>query len=145
MQTIGGNGVGRVYIRFNVANNDDLTLVEHGKLAPQKVRRITLDGVADPGATRLVLPQSVVKQLGLPSKGTIQVGYADGRVAQRPQARNVHLEILGRDGVFTAIVEPKRKTALVGAIVLEELDLLVDCPRERLIPRDPRGLIAEVE
>jgi hypothetical protein len=30
-------------------------------------------------------------------------------------------------------------------IVLEDLDLLVDCAAQRLIPRDPKGGIYEIE
>lgn len=145
MQIIGGDRVSRVKIRFEIANNDDLVRAKDGTLPKHKVRRMTLEGLADPGASKLVLPQSVATQLGLPKAGSITVGYADGRTAQRTQADAAHVVILGRDGVFRAIVEPRRKTALVGAIVLEELDLLVDCAREELIPRDPRGLMAEVE
>ena len=55
------------------------------------------------------------------------------------------LQMLGREGTFTAVIEPKRETALVGAIVLEDLDLLVDCTSQRVIPRDPRGPTAEIE
>ncbi len=43
------------------------------------------------------------------------------------------------------ISEPKRETALIGAIVLEDLDLLLDCVGQRVIPRDPRGAIYEIE
>jgi len=50
-----------------------------------------------------------------------------------------------RHDTFTAIVEPKRTTALVGAIVLKALYVLVDCQRQRLIPRDPSGPIYEIE
>jgi hypothetical protein len=35
--------------------------------------------------------------------------------------------------------------ALIGAIVLEDLDLLVDCTAKRVLPRDPRGAIYEIE
>ena len=52
--------------------------------------------------------------------------------------------LLGRDGVFSAIVESKRETALIGAIVLEVLDLLVDCANLRLMPRDPKYVISEI-
>ena len=43
------------------------------------------------------------------------------------------------------VVEPKRDTALIGAIVLEDLDLLVDGRAQKLRPRDPRFIIAELE
>jgi hypothetical protein len=93
----------------------------------------------------LVLPETVVKRLGLTLGGKIKVRYADGRGGQRRTAKGVYLRLLGRDSTFTAISEPKWKTALIGAIVLEDLDLLVDCVTQRVVPRDPRGAIYEIE
>ena len=93
----------------------------------------------------LVLPKSVVTHLGLPLGDKINVRYADGRRAQRHEAEAARVEILGRHDTFKALVEPKRDTALIGAIVLEALDLLVDCKEQRLIPRDPSGPIYEIE
>ncbi len=44
-----------------------------------------------------------------------------------------------------AVVEPARTNVLLGAIVLEAFDLLVDCPQQKLHPRDPDHIIAEIE
>ena len=145
MRSKGANGVGRFSVEVEVVNYDDLALVRRGLLTADRVRRATIQGVVDSGAAKLVLPQSVVKRLGLPLMDRITVRYADGRTAQRREAEGVYLELLGRHGTFTAVVEPKRQTALVGAIVLEDLDLLVDCQRQRVVPRDPRGAIYEIE
>ena len=35
--------------------------------------------------------------------------------------------------------------ALIGAIVLEELDLLVDCGTQSLYPREPDSILTEIE
>jgi predicted aspartyl protease len=137
--------VGRFSVEIEVVNYADLIRAQDGTLAPEKVRRQTIQGVVDSGATKLVLPESVVKRLGLPSGDKIQVRYADGRRLEREGAEGVYVQLLGRHGTFTAIVEPRRKTALLGAIVLEDLDLLVDCTAQRVIPRDPRGAIYEIE
>jgi predicted aspartyl protease len=87
----------------------------------------------------------VVKQLGLKPVGEAFVRYADQRRAKRQVVEEVRVELLGRHGTFRAIVEPLRETALIGAIVLEDLDLVVDCTSQRLRPRDPRGIVAEIE
>ena len=137
--------MGRFSVDINIANNDDLALVRRGLLPADKVRRQTIPAVVDSGAATLVLPQAVVKQLGLPLADPITVRYADGRKARRREAEGVYVELLARHGTFTAIVEPKRETALLGAIVLEALDLLVDCRNQRVIPRDPHGPIYEIE
>jgi hypothetical protein len=59
--------------------------------------------------------------------------------------RGALVELLGREGVFTAVVEPKLDTALIGAIVLEELDLVVDGTTQRLHPRDPNWIVSKIE
>jgi predicted aspartyl protease len=145
MRSKGSNSMGRFSVNFEITNYRDLVLPKSGHLEPDKIRRQTISGVVDPGAAMLVLPQSLVKELGLPMRNNIQVRYADGRRAKRREAQDAHVELLGRDGNFAAIVEPKRTSALIGAIVLEQLDLLVDCQPQRLIPRDPSGPIYEIE
>jgi predicted aspartyl protease len=145
MPSKGANSVGRISVEFEVANYGDIIRAKDGTLPPDQVRRQTIRGVVDSGAAKLVLPQGVVKQLGLPVGEKIRVRYADGRRAQRREAEGAYVEILGRHDTFSAIIEPKRETALIGAMVLEGLDLLVDCQRQRLVPRDPSGPVYEIE
>lgn len=144
-KSTGGNRVGRVSVRMEVVNFFDVALERQGLLKPDQVRRQSVDGIVDSGAAKLVLPQAVVKQLGLPLSDRVTVRYADGRTAQRHEAEGVYVQLLGRHGTFTAVVEPKRTSALIGAIVLEDLDLLVDCQQQRVVPRDPHGAIYEIE
>jgi hypothetical protein len=139
------NEVGRFSLEIEVANYDDIALRDCGLLPPDQVRRETICGVADPAFMKLALPQAVVQRLGLPLGDPIQVRYTDGRRVRRRAAKGVYLKLLGHDGTFTAICEPNRETALIGAIVLEDLDLLVDCTAQRVVPRDPRGAIYEIE
>jgi hypothetical protein len=41
--------------------------------------------------------------------------------------------------------EVRNSTALIGAIVLEDLDFLIDCTKLRLVPRDPDYVVSEIE
>ena len=145
MRANGEKDMGRFAVEFEVVNNVDLALASHGQLKPEQVRRVQMWGVVDPGGTRLVLPAEVVKQLGVPNAGQTKTRYADGRVGQRDVVDEVRVTLLGRSRVFDAIVEPKRKTALIGAIVLETLDFVVDCAIQKLVPRDPKQIVSELE
>jgi predicted aspartyl protease len=137
--------MGRFSIEFEITNYQDVLGVGLGVVPPDKVRRTRVQGVVDTGATRLVLPTSVVQELGLPDMGEAAVRFADGRGGKRTIVGAVQLHIGDRTSVFTAIVEPGRSDALIGAVVLEELDLLADCGAQRLVPRDPRGIVTEIE
>jgi hypothetical protein len=81
----------------------------------------------------------------LQQDGETSVRYADQRRERRMLVSNVWLQLLGRHGVFSAVVEPQRTDALIGAIVLEELDLLVDCGTQSLHPREPDLIVTEIE
>lgn len=137
--------MGRFAVDVKVLNNQDVHLAAHGALAPEKVRHAELRGIVDSGAGRLVLPASTVEQLGVNTMGEATVRYADQRTATRPVVEEVRVELQGRHGTFSAIVEPDRSTALIGAIVLEELDFLVDCAKQQLTPRDPDRIVSEIE
>ena len=115
MKTNGNQKMGRFSVDIELANNEDLIAVTLGVLEPAKVRRTTISGLVDNGTTRLVLPLKVAQDLGLPiKKKKVRVRYADGRRAIRAEADAVRLFLLGRDGHFTAVLEPKRDTALIG-------------------------------
>jgi predicted aspartyl protease len=137
--------MGRFSIEFDVANFADIAHAREGKLEPEKVRRQTISGVVDCGAVQLVLPLSVAKQLGLKSTGKIRVRYADRRTAVRDWVEGVYVEVMGRHSTFSAIVEPKRQSALIGAVVLEVLDFFVDSANQCLIPRHPKYVISAIE
>jgi predicted aspartyl protease len=143
MKTKKENHMGRFSVEFEVANYRDEVAAEMGALDPAKIRHTRISGVVDSGASELVLPETVAMELGVRKGAKIKVKYADGRRATRDLVDDVHLKLLGREGTFQAIVEPRRKDALIGAIVLEVLDLVADC--RRLVPRDPRFKLAEVE
>lgn len=132
-------------VEVELSNDEDLIRAENGDIPAAQIRRARVRGVVDSGAARLVIPESVAKQLGLRASSSARVCYADGRTADRSIAQRVHLSYGGRESVFNAIVEPARESILIGAIVLEDLDFLVDCTGQRLVPRDPKQIVSEIE
>jgi predicted aspartyl protease len=136
------NHMGRFSVEVELANFED---VVRAKGTGQAVAREKIRGVVDSGATRLVIPEAVAKRLGLEIEGKTKVRYADGRTATRSIARAVQLTCLGRDGIFKAIIEPGRESVLLGAIVMEDLDFVIDCASQQLRPRDPKMIVSEIE
>ena len=137
--------MGRFSVQFVVANNRDVVQAAPAVPIPEGVKHLVLSGVVDSGAARLVLPQRAAEELQLQGHGETTLRSADGRRERRAVVSNVWLQLLGRDGVFSAVVEPDRSDALIGAIVLEELDLLVDCTTRTLRPREPDSILTEIE
>jgi predicted aspartyl protease len=141
----GENPMGRIVVDVLVSNWYDMRKAQEGALPPEQVRHFQLQGVVDTASTNLVLPTDTAERLGLPKVREVAVHYADRRSATRTLVDDARVELLGRDATFQAILEPDRTTALIGAIVLEALDLLVDCTHQCLVPRDPQRMTFEVE
>lgn len=135
----------RCSVEMVVANFADMVKARTALLPGDKVRRVSIQGVVDTGRMRMVLPADVVKQLGLAVTGKNKVRYANGRSAIRDSVEGVYVEIMGRHGIYAAIVEPKRREARIGAVVLQDLDFVVDPAKRRLVPRDPRIRTCELD
>ena len=107
---------------------------------------VEIEAKVDTGATMLVIPGNVAERLKLPALRKQIVKYANETTEEKEVVWGVELEICGRKGVFSAIVEPNKQYALVGAVVLEELDLLAD-PKARTVYPNPRSHLptAEIE
>jgi len=101
----------------------------------------------DSGATMLVIPGWVQERFSFPIIRKQLVKYADERRGQLNVAAGLEIEVCSRKGVFEAIVEPKKEYGLLGAVVMEVLDLILE-PRELKLypnPRSPEMPMAEIE
>ena len=101
----------------------------------------------DSGATMLVIPGWVQEKFGFPLIRKQMVKYADERSAQLDVVADVEIEICGRRGIFEAIVEPLKEYGLLGSVVMEVLDLILE-PRELKLypnPRSPEMPMVEIE
>lgn len=80
----------------------------------------------------------MVQQLGLRIIGQQLVKYADGRQETAGVTEAILIEIEGRRTTEDALVTGDE--VLIGQVVLEKLDLLVDCRNQRLIgnPTHPK-------
>lgn len=119
-----------------VYNFGDEELSRAGVKGKEEVRQARVTCVADSGATMLTLPQEVVARLGLPGLRRVKVRYADGRVEEKEVVGGVRVEIQGRSIVTDALIEKAGAEALLGYVVMELLDLVVDPGQGIIKPRE---------
>jgi len=127
--------MGEIVVNVALENYVDRALCERGDLPKTAVRGRTLRALVDTGAVMVMLPQDVVEALGLKTRRSVIVAYADERREERPVAGALLLRIGDREMIGECIVGPPTSEALIGQVVLEELDLLADCQRGELTPR----------
>ena len=129
--------MGQIVVDVELENTGDRTAFEEGLRAESDIRRTIAQGIVDTGAVTLVLPQNVVERLGIRSRRTVVVTYADERKEERPVAGPLTLQIGDRFMTIDCIVGPPFRETLVGQVVLETLDLIADCREQTLLPRMP--------
>lgn len=127
-----GTTVGAVRTKVRLLNAIDEALVSRGLLAPRLLRECETEALVDTGAVYLVLPEAIVQQLGLRILGQQRAKFADGREAMVGVTEALRIECEGRQTTEDALVTGDE--VLIGQVVLEKLDLLVDCKNQRLIP-----------
>ncbi|MGQ9626218.1 MAG: retroviral-like aspartic protease family protein [Anaerolineae bacterium] len=97
-------------------------------------KSIEVDAVVDTGATMLVLPQNIVDELNLKKIREVSVRYANNKKELKSIYGVVTVEIKGRSGNFDVLAEAEDSQPLVGQVVLEILDLVVDPKTGELMP-----------
>src|SRR5687768_12005290 len=124
--------MGQVKMTVTLRNARDVVMARLGHLAPEQVHTVEVDALIDTGTFRSVVPPAVAERLGLIRLMRTETQMADGRWGEAEVTEPFYVELYGRQAVADALVMGDH--VLLGATVLEETDLVVDCKRQRLIP-----------
>ena len=135
--------MGEVRTKVRLFNIADLKAASEDKLAMDKVRVIEADAMVDTGAVRSCIPAPLLEQLGIRPYDRVTVELADGRKSEVGLAEGVRFEIMGRRSSDDALILGDE--VLIGQTLLEKMDLLVDCTRQRLVPAHPEGPVNKLK
>ncbi|NJM22428.1 MAG: clan AA aspartic protease [Richelia sp. SM1_7_0] len=124
--------MGAVRAKIQLKNAIDEELVNRGLLAPNLLRQIEIEGLVNTGAVGLVIPQQVVEDLGLRIRGQRIAQYTNGSEESIGFTGPVIVTWENLETLDEALVVGNE--VLIGQVILEKLDLLVDCKNQRLIP-----------
>jgi len=109
-------------------------------------KSVEIEAVIDTGATMSVLPVDLIQELGLERIDEVNVRYADNSVRRKEVYGWIILEIAGRKAVFDVLAENEGAQPLIGQIVLERLDLIIEPTTRKVIPnpRSPETPMIEI-
>ena len=126
--------MGKVVTKALLSNDEDRVLIKNGQLTEEHLRQLECELIVDTGARAVGLPLSIIEQLGLPPTHEVTVTLSDGSQQERQLYGELRVQVGDRDDVFSCVAKPEGTPLLLGQIVLEALDLVVDCGQQRLIP-----------
>ncbi len=126
------NFMGEVRVKVKLTNSYDESRRQRGEISKDEVRRYEADALIDTVAVSSVIPENVVKILGLLPRGRRVAEYADGRKDIVELTEPVSFNIIGRETEEGAMVLGDE--VIIGQTILEVLDLQVNCRNQKLIP-----------
>jgi predicted aspartyl protease len=124
--------MGEVRVKVRITNSADAQAAQAGKLPVEQVRSVEANALVDTGAVRSCIPAPLIERLGVLPFETSLVEYADGRKEPVGLVDGLRFEVMNRRSGDEALVLGDE--VLIGQTLLEKMDLLVDCPRRRLVP-----------
>lgn len=127
--------MGEVRANVLLRNYGSVIVAKRGYMSEKDIESSELSMVIDTGVVMILLPQDEVEKLGLEPSKKVVVTYADERKEERWIAKGVEVTIGNRSMVTDCIIGPPLCEPLLGQLVLEELDLIVDAQRKTLGPR----------
>ncbi|MGE0130896.1 MAG: clan AA aspartic protease [Blastocatellales bacterium] len=141
----GDSAMGEVRVQVKLTNAVDEGMLQRGLLKPEQVRTYTADALVDTGSVMPVLPIQVAQQLGLRFLGKTKAEYANGSQEVVDLTDAVSMEIEGRGAILQTMVLGTE--VIIGQMVLEQMDYLVDCNNRRLIgnPAHPDQPVLKVK
>ena len=125
--------MGLVYAEIKLINSDDIALNRRGYLKKEEIREMQVTAMVDSGATMLAINENVKNQLGLVAIYKQSAQLADGTYLDLEVVGPVVVRFENRISTCNAMVLPGHSEILLGAIPMEEMDVLIHPKHNRLI------------
>ncbi len=139
--------MGLAYADTELINADDEALVRRHIIGEDEVRRLRTAMLVDNGAYMMAINETIQSQLELPLVEMRKVQVADGRVAEYPVVGPVKVLFANRKATCNAFVLPADSEPLLGAIPMEEMDVMIHWQRQELIvnPQHPNYAVLKMK
>ncbi len=133
--------MGQVKVFVELTNTTDLDNFQSKIISEKQVRIHSTEALIDTGPVLSMLQKEAIEQLGLRYRRKAIVSFADERKDEMEVYGPVSIKIKNREAIIEVLMGPPASEPLVGQIVLESLDLLVDCTKQTLIVRPESPLL----
>jgi clan AA aspartic protease len=125
--------MGLVYAEIELINAGDMELARRHYIDHDDIKKITVTMLVDTGAYNLCINEDIQSQLQLPFVEKRMAYTADNRRVEMDVVGPVFVKFKNRTTSCLAMVLPGDSEPLLGAIPLEDMDVLIHPLRQELI------------
>jgi clan AA aspartic protease len=135
--------MGLVYANIELINSGDVEVARRGFIKKNEIRKAKVKALVDSGAYMLCINQSLKEQLGLAVIDTQVAELANGIKERYEIVGPVEVIFENRSTSCRALVLPGDAEVLLGAIPIEDMDVIIDPKDQKLKVHPLRPYIAQ--
>lgn len=136
--------MGLVYAEIELINIGDVEVFERGYIDEEDIRRTKVRAMVDSGAYMLAINEEVASQLGLVVRDSKLATLADGTTRRMDVVGPIEIRFSNRKSITSAMVLPGNSEILLGAIPMEDMDVIIDPLMQQLIVHPERPYIPKM-
>jgi len=125
--------MGLVYADIELINADDIAFAKRNIIGEDEIKRVHISMLVDSGAYMMAINETIQQQLDLPIIEKRKVQVASDEVIEYNVAGPIRVHFANRTAICNAFVLPGDGEPLLGAIPMEEMDVLIHPQRQELI------------
>lgn len=137
--------MGLVYADIEIINADDLAFARKHIIGEEEVKRMPIKVLVDTGSYMLAINEEIQEQMQFPVMETRKAQMADGTVIECDVVGPVEVKFKNRRTLCNAMVLPANNEPLLGAIPLEDMDVLIHPLRQELIVNPDHPFYAQMK
>jgi clan AA aspartic protease len=121
------------YAEVQLINRDDMALAKKFIIGEEEVKRMSVNMLVDSGSYMLAINESIQSQMQFPVAEKRKFELTNGHIAEYDVVASVELRFKNRRTNCNAIVLPGNSEPLLGAIPMEDMDVLLHPLSQELI------------
>ena len=137
--------MGLVHAEIELINGDDLALMRRNIIDIDEVKRMHVTALVDTGSLLLAINENIQEQLQLPVVEKRKAQLANGHIVECDVVAPVEIRFKNRRSSCSAMVLPGDSEPLLGAIPLEDMDVLIHPLRQELIVNPDHPYFAQMK
>jgi clan AA aspartic protease len=137
--------MGLTYADVELINAGDIELARRFFIGEDEVKRLNINILVDTGAYNLCINETIQAQLELPFIEKRKGQLANGNIEEYNMVGPVVLKFKNRQTVCNALVLNGENEPLLGAIPLEDMDVLIHPLRQELIVNPDHPYYAQMK
>ena len=137
--------MGLVYADVEIINGFDIELARRNMIGEEEIKRMHVNILVDTGSIMLAINENIQAQLQLPVVEKRKMQLANSHIVEYDIVAPVEVRFKNRRTSCNAVVLPGDSEPLLGAIPLEDMDVLIHPTRQELIVHPDHPYFAQMK